>query len=108
MGMLAHGARKRPDMHNLALDVDYLGHRFYRTPADHNPSTFANRTRILCSVKEGPRQAGLVLGVEVNFEINWRKTRHMSPLLFFVVQIIGISLFLWPHIDSASMSLDRL
>jgi len=74
VGIVGDRTRKRADVHEVALrervDADHLGDRLRLGPADYDPGTLNDASRVGSLVEEGPRQAGLVLGVEIERQVD--------------------------------------
>jgi hypothetical protein len=66
----ADGAGKGPDMDDLSFDVCNLSHRTGGAGANDNPRALADSGRVLRLVDESPREARVVLRVEIELKVD--------------------------------------
>lgn len=69
-------------MDDLAVEVGDLGDGACRSRAHDDPYTLADPRLVLCLVDETPWQPGVVLGVEVEHEVDCRVTHEVSSRKF--------------------------
>ena len=76
---------QRPHPHQISLDLSNLSDSSGLARADNDPGTLPDQSRVTGILHEGPRQPGVVLGVEVNAKVD--VDAHRSVLLSLMVGV---------------------